>query len=136
MVPNLVLIESPYRGNSYEKIFENIIYARLCVINSLSRGEIPFASHLLYAQTGITDDRNPEERKRGIAAGWRMGEFASLSAFYIDMGWSSGMLSGKETAEKIGRPIEERSLGGAKEVASMIEKLASVKSSVNDGIPF
>lgn len=137
MVPNLVLIESPYRGDSYKKIRDNILYARLCFHDSLvCRGEVPFASHLLFAQTGITNDTVSGEREMGIAAGWKIGNLMKLSAFYTDLGWSSGMMRGKVVALKAGRLIEERSLGDIDEVASMIEKLASFRSPVNDGISF
>src|SRR5690606_3550939 len=40
----LVILESPYAGN----IDLNIDYARAAVRDSLSRGESPIASHLLY----------------------------------------------------------------------------------------
>lgn len=42
----LVILESPYAGN----IEKNVAYARACVRDSLSRGEAPIASHLLYTQ--------------------------------------------------------------------------------------
>lgn len=42
-----VVIESPLKGD-YER---NTAYARLALRDSLKRGEIPFASHLLYPQT-------------------------------------------------------------------------------------
>lgn len=136
-VPKIVLIESPYRGDSYKKTFKNIIYARLCVRDSLiERGEIPFASHLFLTQTGITYDSIDDERRAGIEAGWEIGKLAYLSAFYIDLGWSSGMIGGKAAAEEAGRKIEERSLGNPEKVASMIERLANVRSSVNEGIHF
>ena len=136
-VPKIVIIESPYRGDFYKKTVRNILYARLCVRDSLMlRGEIPFASHLFYAQTGITDDMIPKEREFGMVAGWEIGKLASLSAFYVDFGWSSGMRNGMTTAINVKRPVEERSLGNAEEVTSMIEKLVKIKSSANDGIPF
>ena len=40
----LVIIESPYAGD----IEANVVSARACVRDSLSRGEAPIASHLLY----------------------------------------------------------------------------------------
>ena len=65
----LVIVESPYAGD----INKNIEYARAAVRDSLSRGESPIASHLLYTQEGILRDEVEEERQWGIDAGlaWR-----------------------------------------------------------------
>ena len=43
-----VIFESPYAGN----VEENVAYARAAVRDSLLRGELPIASHLLYTQPG------------------------------------------------------------------------------------
>ena len=45
-----VILESPYAGD----IERNVKYARMAVRDSLSRGEAPIASHLLYTQEGIS----------------------------------------------------------------------------------
>ena len=86
---DLVIIESPYAGD----IEKNTEYARLAVRDSLNRGEAPMASHLLYPQPGILREEVPEERAWGIAAGleWRLR--ADKQAFYVDNGWSGGMLA-------------------------------------------
>ena len=60
-----VILESPFAGD----IERNIQYARMAVRDSLSRGEAPIASHLLYTQEGILKDEIPEERQWGIDAG-------------------------------------------------------------------
>lgn len=104
----LVIVESPYAGD----VERNLQYARACLADCLKRGEAPFASHLLYTQPGVLDDTVPEERKQGIEAGFAWGEKADLTAVYMDMGYSSGMVQGVEAAEKAGRPIEYRSLAG------------------------
>jgi len=136
VVPKMVVVESPFRGDSHKDTLVNVLYARLCVHDSLVHGEVPFASHLLYIQTGITDDKIDREREMGMRAGWVIGNCASLSAFYVDRGWSSGMKKGMDVAMEAGRPTEERSLGSPEEVASMIEELARTTSSVNCGIIF
>jgi len=135
-VPKLVLIESPFRGESHDTTRNNLLYARLCVRDSVLRGEAPYASHLFYTQTGILDDKIEEERMQGIDAGLAWGANAILSAFYIDMGISRGMEYGMKNAEKAGRPIEERSLGKPKEVKSMIEEMAKKKPFIDTGILF
>lgn len=101
----LVIIESPYAGTRET----NIAYARRALLDSLKRGESPFASHLLYTQ--VLDDSNREEREQGIAAGLRLYAIASLCAVYSDMGVSPGMLRGIEQARLLAVPVEYRSIG-------------------------
>ena len=84
----LVIIESPYAGD----VERNVKYARRAMKDSLERGEYPFASHLLYTQDGVLDDNIPEEREKGIAAGYRWGNGADIIAFYVDYGMSNGMI--------------------------------------------
>ena len=105
-IVKLVIIESPYAGDTKA----NEAYARKCVADSLSRGEAPIASHLLYTQPGILDDTIPEERAKGIAAGLAWGEHADLTAVYLDRGMSKGMQQGVKHAEENGRPVEIRSI--------------------------
>lgn len=82
-----VIIESPFAGD----IDANVEYTRACVRDSLRRGEAPFASHLIYTQAGILDDRAPDEREQGIEAGLEWGRAADRCAVYIDRGVSPGM---------------------------------------------
>jgi len=100
-----VIIESPFAGN----IQKNLKYARKCMRDCFLRGEYPFASHLIYTQTGILNDDIPKERKLGIDAGLKWGEFAQKTIVYTDLGISKGMKHGIELAKKQGRLIEYRS---------------------------
>lgn len=88
----LVIIESPFAGD----IKANKKYARACMADAIERGEAPFASHLLYTQPGVLRDRNPEERLLGIQLGFAWGTHAHMIAFYVDLGWSSGMRAARE----------------------------------------
>ena len=90
---NLVILESPYAAPTGIGIARNIVYARRCLRDSLLRGEAPLASHLLYTQRGVLDDKLPDERARGIAAGLAWVDHADIHIFYTDLGWSSGMLT-------------------------------------------
>lgn len=101
-----VILESPYAGD----IDRNIKYARMCVRDSILRGESPIASHLLYTQDGILNDEIPEERRLGIDAGLAWKCVAEKHVFYIDYGYSNGMIYAKEYANKNNIPIEERKL--------------------------
>lgn len=111
----LVVVESPYAGD----VERNLTYARACMRDCLQRGEMPFASHLLYTQPGILDDTVPEERKLGINAGFAWAEKADLTVVYTDLGFSSGMRGGIADAEAKGRPVEYRTLPIASSTADL-----------------
>lgn len=106
---DLVVVESPYAGD----IALNVAYARACMADCLARGEAPYASHLLYTQPGVLRDEIPEERVKGIAAGFAWGDKAARRVVYTDLGMSSGMVAGVKRAGMIGQPVEFRELGPA-----------------------
>lgn len=106
----LVILESPYAATNGYTVQENIEYARKCVRHSLSLGEAPIASHLLYTQEGILDDNIPEERQWGIDAGLAWKQVASTSVVYTDRGISKGMEYGIAAAEAAGIKVEYRSI--------------------------
>lgn len=103
-----VILESPYAGD----VERNVEYARACVRDSLSRGEAPIASHLLYTQPGILRDEVEKERQWGIDAGlaWRV--VAEATVVYTDLGISRGMEYGIRAAIDAGVPVEKRTLPG------------------------
>lgn len=107
-----VQIESPYAGD----VEANTAYARACLLDSLRRGEAPFASHLLYTQ--VLDDLRPEDRNLGMDAGFAYLLRADLVAFYVDRGMSRGMLAALKAVKILPeRPHVFRSLrpvGGLK----------------------
>lgn len=100
----LVIIESPFAGD----VEANIAYARKCVRDSLSRGEAPIASHLLYTQPGILNDDVPHERQLGIDAGLAWKRVAEASVVYTDRGITRGMEYGIAAAKAAGLPVEFR----------------------------
>src|SRR5262249_20498852 len=102
-----VIVESPFAGNLIQR-FVNRRYARRCLHDCFRRGEAP------YTQRGVLRDGVALEREQGIRAGLIWGEWAQATVVYIDRGISAGMLRGIEHAEKIGRPVERRSLNGAR----------------------
>jgi len=101
---NLVIIESPYAG----EVETNVEYARKAVKDSLSRGEWPLASHLLYTQSGILDDNQPDERRLGIRAGLEWRRVAHRAVFYTGRGWSVGMVEARKIYDAEGFPYELR----------------------------
>lgn len=100
------MVESPYAG----EVEANVAYARACLRDCLARGEAPIASHLLYTQSGVLGDDVPDERAQGIAAGLAWAERADAAVFYVDRGWSRGMLDARAHYVAEGVPIEERTL--------------------------
>lgn len=102
-----VIIESPYAGGH-----ANVRYSRRCLRDSLNRGESPFASHLLYTQKEVLDDKIPDERRKGIAAAVAWLEVADAVAVYMDMHVTRGMIEGIVKAATHGKTIRLRWLDG------------------------
>lgn len=113
-----VIIESPFAGNCNL----NVAYARLAVRHSLSLGEAPIASHLLYTQYTILDDNNNHERQWGIDAGLAWKHVAEKQIFYIDLGWSNGMNYAKEFCVSHNIEIEERRILSESEFKELLDK--------------
>lgn len=105
MVP--VVLETPYAGD----VEGNVQYARTCLLDCLARGEAPIASHLLYPQ--VLDDEVPMEREAGIAAGMAWAQRADRAVFYLNRGWSAGMLAALDYYVEEGIPVTLRILPGA-----------------------
>lgn len=107
----LVIIESPYAGD----VEANLRYLDDCIADSLSRGEAPYASHKLYP--GVLDDNIPDQRTKGMKAGFAWGAKADLVAIYVDRGISKGMKAGMMIAAENGVELEFRSLAEDRRVA-------------------
>jgi hypothetical protein len=95
----LVEIESPFAAPTRAGVLRNIRYGRACLADSLARGEAPLASHLLYTQKGVLDDRVPAERELGMEAGKAWSSRCDLVAVYCDLGVSDGMRWGIKRAK-------------------------------------
>jgi hypothetical protein len=119
----LVILETPYASETEEGCLLNIEFARLCMRDCFLRGEAPFASHLLYTQPGILDDKEPSERMLGINSGLLWGKAASKTVVYLDKGVSKGMVYGIQNAKENNRDIEYRFLN------NLLEE--SLKESLN-----
>lgn len=88
--------EAEYQKRYREELKANINYARELCHFALTNGYAPFASHLLYTQRGILNDRIAEERELGIIAGLAYSWVNKEIWFGTDRGLSSGMLKGLE----------------------------------------
>lgn len=123
----LVIIESPYSGH----VELNKRYAQHCMRDSILKGEIPFASHLLYTQPNILNDNNFKERAIGINAGFEWGKYASKTVVYQDLGISKGMKEGIKIAEKEEREIEYRNLPNFDIIFKSVSFYLSIKLDSN-----
>ncbi len=110
----LVILESPYAATATHTVEDHVRYARACMKDCLSRGEAPFASHLLYTQRGVLDDTKPEERNLGIGAGLEWKAACTATVVYMDLGLTPGMELGIENAAAAGNSVTFRRLGWSK----------------------
>ena len=101
----LVIIESPFKGD----VARNKLYLQRCIRDCIERGEAPFASHQMY--TDALDDNIPEERAMGIGAGLAWRSVAEKAVFYVDYGYSGGMMQARALYEQEGIPWEVREIG-------------------------
>lgn len=99
-----VVLESPYAGD----VDANVEYGFRAILDCLSKGEAPIASHLLY--TEVLNDEIEGERKLGIEAGHAWIHKADCVVFYLDRGMSNGMVMALERAAFFEVPCEFRYL--------------------------
>lgn len=104
MIWRRAILESPFASD----VEKNRLYAITCARDMLSRGEAPFASHLIYPQ--LFEKYTEEARQDGMAAGRIWIPAAEVSIVYTDLGLSEGMLRGIAQAEAAGIPVERRRL--------------------------
>ena len=116
----IVVLCSPYRGKTPEDVAENLTYLNRCLRDSIERGEAPIASHKLYP--GALNDDLAEERALGMELqNFFIGCFETI-VFYVDRGWSGGMLAERALANNLHklivvRRLDEDNTDGEPEVA-------------------
>ena len=93
---SIVIIESPYAGD----IEKNVDYLHRCMMDSINRFEAPFASHMVYPF--YLDEDKPEEREDGIQLGFAWLAVAERQVFYIDNGFSEGMMKAFIKGQELG----------------------------------
>lgn len=109
MVENnlLVVVESPWAGLGAGP--KAVDYLRACIRDTLSRGEIPWASHAMLAYTRALYEEDEEQRNEGIEVCKRMiFSHAQKVVFYLDHGLSEGMRKAFIWARMHGKPTEGR----------------------------
>jgi hypothetical protein len=105
-----VIVESPYAADTQEGIERHLRYLRACLHDCIKRDEAPFASHAIYTQPGVLDDRNPDECSLGIESGFLWRSVAQYTVVYTDLGITRGMRYGIQDAARLGHKIEYRKL--------------------------
>lgn len=125
----ITVIESPYGRNpdgsaaDQATIDRNLRYVRAAMADCFAQGEIPYASHAIYTQPGVLDDTKPEERRRGMTAGFELRRILGAAsdeindvivqtAIYEDLGITPGMHAGAVQSIEDMVPVVHRRLGG------------------------
>ena len=100
----LVFIESPYAGD----LVTNGTYLKECILDSITRGENPYASHGFFTQ--YLDDTVAVQRLLGMDLGnqWRL--LCEFTVFYADLGYSEGRIKGMEFCIQHGHKYIERKI--------------------------
>jgi hypothetical protein len=99
-----VAIESPIAG----QLERNREYLKRCILDCLGRGETPYASHAVL--TLALDDTDPEQRREGLLMGLCMSATLDQRVFFIDYGWSSGMVAARHFYDDNGLSYVERTI--------------------------
>lgn len=108
--PMTVALESPFLAKSDQEARTHAAYNVACLLESLSRGEAPFA----YGGTllcRVLKDHN--EQQTGIVAGAAVAARLQARVFYVDLGMDRMMHGAKTIAKAIGQTIlEDRRVPG------------------------
>lgn len=121
-----VLMESPYHSSDPAVFQLHVKYAVAGMRDCFSRGEAPFASHLLYAHSCTLNDGSDLERAWGIHAGLMWGALAETTVVYADLGISSGMKLGIDRAIEQQRPVEYRTILDIPEDGDLLARMKAV----------
>lgn len=101
-----VYIASPYRTNSHEQRRTFDSYLEMCIRDSFSRGEAPYAPHYMYPPfmcRALTDAQCRNAADKYLAV-------CDKIAFYIDFDISPGMQDELDFAKAMKKPIEMRKI--------------------------
>lgn len=114
-------IESPYHNDDHKLLKRNICYAILALKDATTNyGNAAYASHLLNTQFVLNGshyyvgddvaDKFSVGREAVISITHAIRMKSDKIVFYVDFGYSRGMLAAKNVALENGIPIEERRL--------------------------
>lgn len=95
-----VYICSPYWAKDGVELDRNIEYAQALTKQALNAGLAPITPHLYMTQ--CLDDKKPQERAKGIAAGIALLKTCDVVIVGMKYGISEGMSREIQTAERLG----------------------------------
>lgn len=101
----MIFICSPYRRYNFYNEYKNITKALKYCETIIKQGGIPIAPHIMY--TSILNDKNEEEREKGINLGLKLLKKCDYIYVYGDY-ISNGMKREIEFAEKNNIPIKHK----------------------------
>lgn len=114
-----VYICSPYRAKDGAELDRNIEYAQALTRQAIKAGLAPITPHLYMTQ--CLDERKPQERAQGLAAGLALLKSCDFVIVGGKYGISEGMRREIETADKLGIPVVNAER--LEEVRKQIDKL-------------
>lgn len=97
---NLIYVCSPYKADTKEILQRNIEYARHLTRAALNNDFTPITPHLYLTQ--VTNEEDPEDRARGIAAGIKILKHCKYIMVGEKYGISGGMKEEIEVAKARG----------------------------------
>lgn len=95
-----VYICSPYRAKDGAELDRNIEYAQALTKQALNAGLAPITPHLYMTQ--CLDDKKPQERAQGMAAGMALLKTCDFVIVGVKYGVSEGMSREIQTADRLG----------------------------------
>lgn len=107
--PRLVCVESAYAGDAKA----NRAFLRRALLDSLSRGEAPYASHAYLPD--VLDDGDASQRSIGLQAGHAWAKMAACIAIYL-----------REPGERFSRGVVERlaAVASAQDMTPIVVRVA------------
>lgn len=104
-----VVIETPYSSEDVTMIQRHLKYAKLCLEDSLNRGEAPLMGHILYS--AVLNDRVAVSHDIGFISHLSWIDVCDLLVVYTDYGISPAMQAAINQAKLKSRLTEYRMLG-------------------------
>lgn len=114
-----VYVCSPYRAGDSAELDRNIEYAQALTRRALKAGLAPITPHLYMTQ--CLDERKPQERAQGLAAGLALLKGCDFVIVGGKYGISEGMRREIETADRLGIAVVNAER--LEEVGKQIDKL-------------
>ena len=114
-----VYVCSPYRAGDSAELDRNIEYAQALTRQALKTGLAPITPHLYMTQ--CLDERKPQERAQGLAAGLALLKGCDFVIVGGKYGISEGMRREIETADRLGIAVVNAER--LEEVRKQIDKL-------------